>query len=79
MSTVAVEQSTGYFEATLEGVPDLVMLENVATRLRGEQAGAYKCKANACALTHIEEAIMWLRQTPQERARWEAEYTPPKV
>ena len=37
--------------------------------LRSFQAGPFACKANACALTHIEEAQHWLQQRTIERLR----------
>ena len=35
----------------------------------GFQDGEYRCKENACALTHIEEAQHWLQQRTIERMR----------
>jgi hypothetical protein len=45
------------------------LLAIVADRLRSFQKGQYACKANACALTHIEEAQHWLQQRTIERMR----------
>ena len=45
------------------------LLAIVADRLRSFQKGPYSCKANACALTHIEEAQHWLQQRTLERMR----------
>lgn len=42
------------------GASDADLLEIVRDRLRCFQAGEYKCREFACALTHIEEALMWL-------------------
>lgn len=53
----------------LNGVTHEVLLEIVADRLRSFQKGQYACKANACALTHIEEAQHWLQQRTLERMR----------
>ena len=53
----------------VNGITQEVLLAIVADRLRGFQAGPYKCKANACALTHIEEAMHWLQQRTIERMR----------
>ena len=39
----------------VNGVTHEVLLAIVADRLRSFQKGPYSCKANACALTHIEE------------------------
>lgn len=56
-------------EAGVNGVTQEVLLAIVADRLRSFQAGPYACKANACALTHIEEAMHWLQQRTLERMR----------
>lgn len=53
----------------VNGVTHEVLLEIVADRLRSFQKGSYACKANACALTHIEEAQHWLQQRTLERMR----------
>lgn len=44
----------------VNGVTHEALLAIVADRLRSFQAGPYSCKENACALTHIEEALHWL-------------------
>jgi hypothetical protein len=38
-------------------------------RLRMFQQGPYHCNANACALQHLQEALMWLQQRTIERMR----------
>lgn len=53
----------------VNGVTHEVLLAIVADRLRSFQKGPYSCKANACALTHIEEAMHWLQQRTIERMR----------
>lgn len=53
----------------VNGLTHEVLLAIVADRLRSFQAGPYACKANACALTHIEEAQHWLQQRTIERIR----------
>lgn len=53
----------------VNGITHEVLLVIVADRLRSFQKGPYSCKANACALTHIEEAQHWLRQRTIERMR----------
>ena len=53
----------------VNGITHEVLLAIVADRLRSFQAGPYSCKANACALTHIEEAQHWLQQRTRERMR----------
>ena len=46
---------------SIHGVLDTDLLEIVRDRLRGFQSGPFACRENACALTHIEEALMWMR------------------
>lgn len=53
----------------VNGITHEALLEIVADRLRSFQKGPYSCKANACALTHIEEAQHWLQQRTIERLR----------
>lgn len=53
----------------VNGLTHEVLLAILADRLRGFQQGPYACKANACALTHIEEAQHWLQQRTLERMR----------
>ena len=53
----------------VNGVTHEVLLAIVADRLRSFQGGPFACKANACALTHIEEAQHWLHQRTIERMR----------
>lgn len=56
-------------EVGVNGVTHEVLLAIVADRLRSFQDGPFRCKANACALTHIEEAMHWLQQRTIERMR----------
>ena len=53
----------------VNGITHEALLAIVADRLRSFQAGPYSCKANACALTHIEEAQHWLQQRTLDRMR----------
>lgn len=56
-------------ENGINGVTHEALLAIVADRLRGFQRGAFATKANACALTHIEEALHWMQQRTLERMR----------
>ena len=56
-------------ERGVNGITHEVLLAIVADRLRSFQKGPFGCKANACALTHIEEALHWLQQRTLERMR----------
>ena len=51
------------------GVTNEALLAIIADRLRCFHKGPYACKANACALTHVEEAMHWLQQRTLERMR----------
>ena len=50
------------------GLLDCDLLEIVRDRLRSFQEGDYSCRENACALTHIEEALMWMNKRVEDRA-----------
>lgn len=56
-------------EVGVNGITHEALLAILIDRLRGFQNGPYKSKANACALTHMEEALMWLNQRTLERMR----------
>jgi len=56
-------------ENGVNGVTQEVLLAIVADRLRSFQAGPFSCKENACALTHVEEAMHWLQQRTIKRMR----------
>jgi len=62
-------------EVGVNGLTHEVLLEIVADRLRSFQKGDFACKANECALTHIEEAQHWLQQRTLERMRRNVEGT----
>ena len=53
----------------VNGITHEALLAVLIDRLRGFQSGPYSCKANACALTHLEEALHWLQQRTLERMR----------
>lgn len=50
------------------GVLDVDLLEIVRDRLTCFQAGDYACRENAIALTHIEDALLWLNKRVEDRA-----------
>ena len=49
------------------GVLDTDLLEIVRDRLKAFQAGPYATRENAIALTHIEEALMWMNRRVEDR------------
>ena len=54
-------------EGSTCGVIDSDLLEIVRDRLKSFQEGSYATRENACALTHIEEALMWLNRRVEDR------------
>ena len=51
----------------IKGVLDTDLLEIVRDRLKGFQSGKFATRENACALTHIEEALMWMNKRVEDR------------
>lgn len=56
-------------EHGINGVTQEALLAVVMDRLRSFQKGPFSCKENACALTHVEEAMHWLQQRTIARMR----------
>ncbi len=54
-------------EDSMHGVLDTDLLEIVRHRLQCFQKGPYSSRENACALTYIEEALMWLNRRVEDR------------
>lgn len=52
---------------SVHGVLDTDLLEIVRDRLKGFQQGEYSCRENACALTQLEEALMWMNRRVEDR------------
>ena len=53
----------------VNGVTQEALLAIVIDRLRSFQSGPFSCMDNAIALTHCEEALMWLQQRTRERIK----------
>lgn len=49
------------------GVTDQDLLEIVRDRLKGFQSGDMPTQETACALTHVEEALLWLNKRIEDR------------
>lgn len=54
-------------EDGVNGVHNEDLLLMVLARLQGFQKSPYACRENACAITKIEEAVMWLRKRTNDR------------
>ena len=52
---------------SVHGVLDVDLLEIVRHRLKSFQEGEFASKDNEKALTHIEEALMWLNRRVEDR------------
>lgn len=52
---------------SIHGIIDTDLLEIVRDRLKAFQAGPFSSRENACALTHIEEALMWMNRRVEDR------------
>ena len=54
-------------ECGVNGVMNEDLLVMVVRRLEGFQNSEFKCRENACAITKIEEALLWLRKRTMGR------------
>lgn len=54
-------------EGVRDGLCDEDLLEIVRHRLQCFQKGDFPSREGACALTHIEEALMWLNKRKEDR------------
>jgi hypothetical protein len=62
-------------ESGVNGVTQEVLLAIVIDRLRSFQAGPFSCRENAIALTHCEDALMWLQKRTRARIARQVEGT----
>lgn len=54
-------------DAGPNGISNESLLAIVIDRLQGFQSGEFRCRENAIALTHIEEATLWLQKRTRDR------------
>lgn len=52
----------GYNGFTIEA-----LLAVVEDKLQQHQQGSFSCRENACALTHLQECMMWLAKRTRDR------------
>lgn len=50
-----------------QGIVDQDLLEIVRHRLQGFQNGPFSTREGAIALTHVEEALLWLNKRTEDR------------
>lgn len=51
----------------LNGITNEALLAVLIDRMRGFQSGQFACRENAIALTHLEDALMWLQKRTRDR------------
>ncbi|MGC4052906.1 MAG: hypothetical protein QM757_26560 [Paludibaculum sp.] len=56
-------------EFGVNGITGEALMAIQIDRLRCFQAGPYACRENAIALTHLEEALMWLQRRTVDRIK----------
>lgn len=67
MCTVQMQRGARKEDTSVHGVIDSDLLEIVRHRLKSFQDGPYESKENACALAHIEQALMWMNRRVEDR------------
>lgn len=67
VGTIAFQCGPRNEEDSVHGVLDGDLLEIVRDRLTSFQAGPFSSRYNAIALTHIEEALMWMNRRVEDR------------
>lgn len=67
MGVVRFQNGARKEENSIHGVLDTDLLEIVRDRLIGFQSGQFATRENAIALTHIEEALMWMNRRVEDR------------
>lgn len=67
LTTIQFQCGPRLDESSVHGVLDTDLLEIVRDRLKGFQSGDFSSRENACALTHIEEALMWMNRRVEDR------------
>ena len=65
--TIQFQNGARKLEDSIHGVLDTDLLEIVRHRLQCFQQGPFATRDNAVALTHIEEALMWMNRRVEDR------------
>lgn len=67
LTIIQMQKGARKDDASVHGVIDTDLLEIVRHRLQCFQAGGFATRENAVALTHIEEALMWMNRRVEDR------------
>lgn len=54
-------------DSGFNGISNEALLAVIIDRMRGFQSGEFKCRENAIALTHLEDAMHWLQHRTRHR------------
>ena len=68
VGNILFQQGPRNEEGSISGVLDTDLLEIVRDRLGAFQKGEFATRENAIALTHIEEALLWMNKRVEDRA-----------
>jgi len=66
-AVIQLQNGARKLEGSIHGVLDTDLLEIVRHRLQCFQQGEFSTRDNAIALTHIEEALMWMNRRVEDR------------
>ena len=64
---IQLQNGARKLEDSINGVLDTDLLEIARHRLQCFQQGEFATRENAIALTHIEEALMWMNRRVEDR------------
>ena len=67
LATIEFQNGARKLPDSIAGVIDTDLLEIVRDRLKSFQSGEFASRENAIALTHIEDALMWLNRRVEDR------------
>ena len=67
VGVIQFQHGPRFEEGSIHGVATVDLLEIVRHQLDGFQAGNMATREGAIALTHIEEALMWLNKRSEDR------------
>jgi hypothetical protein len=63
-------------EHGVNGTTNEEVIATLIERLQSLNQPPYSCKENACAITHLEEALHWLEARTRNRQKRKVEGTP---
>lgn len=67
LAVIPFQNGARNVKGSVDGIIDGDLLEIVRDRLKSFQQGPFATRENAIALTHIEEALMWMNRRVEDR------------